>query len=240
MPVHDWTNVEAGIFHHFHHSWIEEIQRALNAGLLPTDCYALAEQYAAGFGPDVLTLQADESPAGYEAGGGVLLEEPQVRLVAETDQDFFRRKQKSVVVRHVSGDRIVAVVEIVSHGNKSSQSALRSFVEKAVELLSRNIHIVIVDLFPPGPRDPDGIHAAIWHSFTGQQYELPDPNPLTLAAYEAAGSVRAFVEHVSVGDSLPAMPLYLRPRAHIPLPLEATYNGAFAVLPRRWREVLSG
>ena len=59
MPVHDWTNVEAGIFHHFHHSWIEEIQRVLNAGLLPPDCYALAEQHAAGFGPDVLTLQAN-------------------------------------------------------------------------------------------------------------------------------------------------------------------------------------
>ena len=25
MPVHDWTRVEAGIFHAFHHSWIEEI-----------------------------------------------------------------------------------------------------------------------------------------------------------------------------------------------------------------------
>jgi len=239
MPVHDWTNVDAGIFHAFHHSWIEEIQRALNAGLLPPDYYALPEQQAAGFGPDVLTLQSAESTGAYQGGGSILLEEPQVRLVAESDQEFYRQKQKSVVVRHVTGDRIVAVVELVSHGNKSSQSALRSFVEKAVEFLSRNVHLVIVDLFPPGPRDPDGIHAAIWQSFTGQHYELPDANPLTLAAYEAAGSVRAFVEHVSVGDSLPAMPLYLRPRAHIPLPLEQTYNSAFAVLPRRWRDVLS-
>lgn len=30
MPVHDWTRVEAGIFHHFHHAWIEENTRALN------------------------------------------------------------------------------------------------------------------------------------------------------------------------------------------------------------------
>ncbi len=27
MPVHDWTRVEAGIFHDFHHAWIEEIKR---------------------------------------------------------------------------------------------------------------------------------------------------------------------------------------------------------------------
>ena len=57
MPAHDWSRVAAGIFHHLHHSWIEEIQRALNSGLLPDDYYALAEQRAAGYGPDILTLQ---------------------------------------------------------------------------------------------------------------------------------------------------------------------------------------
>jgi hypothetical protein len=30
MPIHDWTRVDAGIFHHFHQSWIPEISRALN------------------------------------------------------------------------------------------------------------------------------------------------------------------------------------------------------------------
>src|SRR5262245_65409977 len=48
MPVHDWSRIDAGIFHDFHHAWIEEIKRALNAGLLPVDYYALAEQQAAG------------------------------------------------------------------------------------------------------------------------------------------------------------------------------------------------
>jgi hypothetical protein len=60
MPVHDWTRVDAGIFHHFHHGWIEEIARALNRGLLPSDHYALAEQIAGGLGPDVLTLKGPE------------------------------------------------------------------------------------------------------------------------------------------------------------------------------------
>jgi hypothetical protein len=49
MPIHDWTRVEAGIFHDFHHGWIEEIKRTLNAGLLPDDYYALAEQHASRF-----------------------------------------------------------------------------------------------------------------------------------------------------------------------------------------------
>ena len=46
MPIHDWTRVDAGIFHHFHHGWIEDLSRALNRGLLPPDHYALAEQIA--------------------------------------------------------------------------------------------------------------------------------------------------------------------------------------------------
>src|SRR5260370_27244079 len=57
MPVRDWTRVIAGIFHHFHHGWIEEIARALNRGVLPPEYYALAEQVAGGLGPDVLTLE---------------------------------------------------------------------------------------------------------------------------------------------------------------------------------------
>ncbi len=57
MPIHDWTRVDAGIFHAFHHSWIEEISRSLNRGLLPTEYYALAEQITGDLGPDVLTLR---------------------------------------------------------------------------------------------------------------------------------------------------------------------------------------
>ena len=29
MPIHDWTRVDAGLFHAFHHGWIEELARAL-------------------------------------------------------------------------------------------------------------------------------------------------------------------------------------------------------------------
>src|SRR4051812_1333823 len=57
MPMHDWTVVPAGIFHAFHHRWISAISDDLNAGILPPEFYALPEQQAAGFGPDVLTLQ---------------------------------------------------------------------------------------------------------------------------------------------------------------------------------------
>ena len=44
MPIHDWTRVDAGIFHDFHLGWIAEIRHVLNGGLLPPNYYALAER----------------------------------------------------------------------------------------------------------------------------------------------------------------------------------------------------
>jgi hypothetical protein len=245
MPIHDWTRVDAGIFHAFHHSWIEEIARALNRGLLPPDYYALPEQHAAGFGPDVLTLQEQESDedeaqpdASISAEGGVVLAPAKLQPTAETDMAFYRRKQKSVTVRHVSGDRIVAMVEIVSPGNKAARNPMRAFVAKTAELLDRQIHLLIIDILPPGRRDPDGVHGEIWQEIAGEEYSAPHDRPLTLAAYESGLTLRAYVVPTGVGETLTDMPLFLEPDRAVQVPLEATYMSAFAETPRRWRRVL--
>jgi hypothetical protein len=241
MPVHDWTRVEAGIFHAFHHDWITELARALNGGLLPADYYALPEQQAAGFGPDVLGLQSPPAgEAGAAAGGTATLAptRPRTTFTAETDAEFYRRKKSSVVVRHVSGDRIVAMLEIVSPGNKASRHAFRAFVDKACELLEHRVHLLILDPFPPGPRDPNGVHAAIWQEVQDEPFALPKDKPLTLVAYECDLTTRAYIEPIAVGDPLPNMPLFVEPTVYVWVPLEATYQAAFAGLPRRWRTVL--
>ena len=50
---------------------------------------------------------------------------PKLQPTAETDMAFYRRKQKAIAVRHVSGDRIVAMIEILSPGNKAARNPLR-------------------------------------------------------------------------------------------------------------------
>jgi hypothetical protein len=246
MPIHDWTRVDAGVFHDFHQAWVQEIKRALNR-LLPRDYYALSEQRGAGFEPDGLTWRsrgwddgpdvapADDDP---DADGGVLVAAPRATRVAETDLDYYRRKQTIVAVRHVSGDELVAVVEIVSPGNKSSRHALDEFVKKAAALIDHRIHLLILDLLPPTPRDPAGTHGRIWDEMTGQPYDMPPDKPLTLVSYEAGSALRAFIEPVAVGDRLPDVPLFLRPDRCLMVSLEATYAEAFASVPRRWRDVL--
>jgi hypothetical protein len=59
MPIHDWTRVDAGIFHAFHHHWLTDLSRALNRGLLPAEYYALPDQIAGSPESDVLDSEAN-------------------------------------------------------------------------------------------------------------------------------------------------------------------------------------
>ena len=61
MPVHDWTRVDAGLFHAFHFNWIASLCAALNDGSLPSDYFALPEQNIKGPIPDALTLKLSTS-----------------------------------------------------------------------------------------------------------------------------------------------------------------------------------
>lgn len=241
MPIHDWSRVDSGIFHHFHQRWMGHVARVLNEGLLPDDYYALTEQFAAGFGPDVLTLQdggnSDDSKRA--SSGGVALATPKLLPVAETDMAYYRRKQNIVVVRHVSDDRVVAVVEIVSPSNKAARHPFRAFLQKAADLIDAGIHLMILDVHQPSRRDPEGVHAAIWNAISGEEPTLPKGKPLTFASYECGNTVRAYVMHAAVGDAIPEMPLFLEPGQAVSVPLDATYEAAFAEVPRRWQRVLN-
>ena len=126
MPVHDWTRVDAGLFHAFHQRWISALCDALNAGELPPDFFALPEQSIRGPIPDVLTLRlsaAGTEPAGNaQAAVAVADDPPRARLVRSTERGLYARKADRVTVRHRHG-RIVAVIEIVSPGNKGGAAS---------------------------------------------------------------------------------------------------------------------
>jgi hypothetical protein len=244
MPVHDWTRVEAGIFHHFHLEWVGELARALNRGLLPADHYALAEQVTTAWEPDVLTLRGPTMGSPPEknppAGIALALAPPKVHFRVKTEIDLYATKAKAIVIRHTSNHQIIAVMEIVSPGNKSSRQRLRAFVAKGEQLLRSGIHLLLVDLFPPGPRDPQGIHKALWDEFIDNDFVLPQDQPLTLAAYSGGPCPEAFVEPTAVGAVLPAMPLFLTSEVYVEVPLQATYQSAWEAVPAYWRAVLTG
>ena len=106
MPIHDWTRVHPGVFHDFHLGWIAGLWRALNGGLLPSDHYAGIAE-----------------PPDPPLGGG-------------SEAETYTRRRRTLVIRHVRDDRVVALIEIVSPGNKAGRHAFRTFVETADEPLT--------------------------------------------------------------------------------------------------------
>jgi hypothetical protein len=238
MAVHDWTRVDAGLFHAFHQQWISALCAALNGGVLPPDYFALPEQNIRGPIPDVLTLKLVPG-ANEKGGGGLAVAEapPQARVVRRSEADVYAAKADRITVRHRHGD-VVAVVEILSSGNKASRAEYLSFIQKSASLIRQNIHLLVVDLFPPGPRDPQGIHKSIWDEFQEEPFSLPPDKPLTLASYDAGPPRVAYVESIAVGDALPDMPLFLHPEIYVPAPLEETYNTTWSVFPAALRGLL--
>lgn len=268
MPIHDWTRVSAGTFHDLHCTWIPLLKIKLNDGLLPRGYDAQVEQVAGELTADVLTLEsggmtplldvasrgdlttnvltlesddADDldlerpSPQG---GIAVGVAPPRVELTASLESVHYAARARRLVVRHSSADRVVAVIEVVSRGNKASQRAWRTFVQKCSGLILGGTHLVVVDLFPPGPRDPQGIHGAIWTELGDDLYHMPPEKPLTAAAYAADEIPRAYVQPLAVGDVLPPMPLFVTADVYVNVPLEETYQAAYHSVPQRWRKTL--
>jgi len=231
MPIHDWTRVDAGIFHSFHTTWIGELTIRLNAGLLPPDYFALGEQVAGEVGPDVLTLR--EPPE-------TNLDTPEVLTVAETEARFYAGRQRRLVIRHTSGNRIVAILEILSAANKKSRHAFGVFLEKALSALEHGIHLLLIDLQPPSPRDPRGIHDALWQELAGESYQPPPGKDRTLVAYTAGLTQKAYIEPVAINQFLTPMPLFLTAERYVKVPLEETYQAAYEGVPRIYRRVLEG
>ncbi|MEZ6089718.1 MAG: DUF4058 family protein [Pirellulaceae bacterium] len=242
MPMHDWSRVQAGIYHNFHFRWIAAIMDRLNDGLLPKGMIAMAEQVIGGPEPDVVTLQQNDIVFPASEGNTATLTEappkPKTEFVIPVEVDRYAAKANRVVVRHSLG-KVVAVVELVSPGNKHSRHAIRTFVEKTVDLLYDTINLLVIDPFPPSPRDPQGIHKVIWDEISDEPFALPEDRQLTLAAYQAEPIKTAYVEPFTVGQSIPEMPLFLKNDFYINVPLEATYMDTWNVLPQILRDLVS-
>ncbi|MBI2806004.1 MAG: DUF4058 family protein [Planctomycetes bacterium] len=237
MPIHDWSKIPSGLFHHFHQDWSIEIARTLNRGTLPKGLSALVEQRSGPKEGDVLTVESrPKFKESVDAGSSGLatLERPATRIVRSTAKQIYAARANRIVVKHHLG-KIVAVIEIMSPGNKDSRAALRDFVDKTIDFMRRGVHLLIVDLFPPSARDPFGIHKVLWDEIHEEDFVFPEGKDRILASYEMGGEHVAYVEPIAVGDALANMPLFLATGMHVPVPLETTYQRTWEVSPEELR-----
>jgi hypothetical protein len=237
MPIHDWTRVKAGKFHDFHQDWIIEVRRTLNGGLLPPGYSAETDQIVTGREPDIVTIASNGSHP--EGGLAVAAVPPRAQQIAriESEAAIYARKANRLSIRF-EDDRVVAIIEVLSPGNKDGKGAIDAFKAKIVDFLRIGVSVVLIDLFPPTRRDPQGIHQLIWDEFTGDPFEArPNDKPLTVASYDAGGAITAYVDPVAVGDNLPDVPLFLAPGWYVNIPLEQTYRRSWSLGPKSIRDL---
>ena len=237
MPIHDWKRVNAGIFHHFHNSWIEEIARFLNRGQLPRGYYALAEQMTGDFGPDVLTLQLpvdrslSASPNLTEASRW-LMRRRRSGFTPGPRFDIYAAKAKTVVIRHRSRHQIIAMVEIVSPGEQEWPDCVRRLRSQSRSSLAFRHPSADRRSIPAdgmrSRRHPSGdLGQGRRRGFRSAGRQAPDLRVLR----GLPGSQRSSSSRWRSADSLPDMPLFLTRQVYVPVPLEATYSAAWEALP---------
>lgn len=256
MTVHDWSRVDDNVFHDFHNSWVVHIKDALNSGLLPPEYYARCEQHYGKPIADLLALcdegRPNESTNGSErqlGGGAVALavaDAPPRTRIHKVLQPVRRTRDRTVAVRRAEDGRIVAVIEVVSPGNKDGRVHTQAFVSKLTQTLNAGVHLVLLDLLPMNRASPDGLHVKIADDLgiprTGDGEEdgvQPEDFPIALLSYESdLPDIGAYMEYLRVGDRIPHLPLFLAPGHYVNMPLGATYEATYEPLPRITKSLL--
>lgn len=144
-------------------------------------------------------------------------------LVERTEYEFSGTRPNRIVVKRGLG-RTLAVIEIVSPGNKRTRAAFDEFVSRIRDYLGRGIHVLLVDIFPPAAGD---LHDAVWNQLEGATPSSSNRTGPCVASYQAGASRHAFLDLLAVGDPLPDLPLFLTADQSVTVPLEAAYLRAW-------------
>lgn len=226
MPMHDWTRVEAGIFHDFHQTWLTYLKAELNGGVLPPGYFAASDMVMRPTVPDVMTLRTPTRGSTPETGTTAVADLPATR----TRRTLTRlRPQRRLSVRRVHGGEVVAVIELVSPSNKDRAAHVTQFAGKIADAIEEGVHALVIDVFPPTRHDPQTLHGAIESMLDGrfvgaaEPFQMPEGETRCFASYRAGEELDAFLEYPRVGADLPAMPLFLTAEHFVSLPLERPY-----------------
>jgi hypothetical protein len=229
MLIHDWSQMDAGVFHDFHQSWMVGIRQALNTVGLSSEYYALFEM------PNATTEQEifDEvfSDERLDERGYPL------EVTEEDERQIYALKKNVLGIHRTADDRQVARIEAAVPGNKSSRQAWRKFQARIARSLNRGLNLLLLDVVPPTTFAPTSLHDAICADLCVDSNDVPE-RLFAFGAYRSGNEVQAIVETRNVGDPLPIASLFLSPTHTVQIDFGEAYSKALAGMPRHLRERL--
>ncbi len=216
-----------------HAMWPANVVQQLKTLLPPGFVSAPNVHLGSRFEIDVATYQRDNSPStASESGeGGVAtavwtVAEPNLAVETEIpDYDEYEVR----IYDAERGRTLVAVIELVSPGNKDRPESRNAFVGKCAALLRKGIAVSIVDLVTPMQFN---LYAELM-TFLGQTDPTMGAEPSAIYAASCRwliqnqrATLQTWSHIMTVGQPLPTLPLWLTPTRVVPLVLEQSYEKA--------------
>ncbi len=222
----------------FHGAWAEAMASNLNESLLPDRYVAEARVKLGGqVEIDVGTFAEHGTSASSELGGVAVWAPPKPIATAPLDfqdPDIFEVQ----VLSEEDGLRLVAAIELVSPANKDRPANRRMFAVKCASYLHSGVSVIIVDVVT---ERSGNLHAELLE-LLGVQLSTPGQGvqDLYASAYRTAPRpqrlhLKTWAHALTLGGSLPTLPLWLQADLCLPLDLEAIYHSA--CVARRIREL---
>jgi hypothetical protein len=215
----------------FHAAWAGEIMAWLNKRLSRRYFATIYTHLGPDIAADVAEFEREPSPEDAPANGSVNGEvaveiwAPPVTALA---MPAIFPDDLEVRVHDAERDaKVVAVVELVSPGNKDRSEARRAFAIKCAAYLQRGIGVVTIDIVTSRRFN---LHNELVR-LLGQAdtYLMAEETAIYTVAYRPArrsnvDQIDIWPTPLTVGGSLPVVPLALRGTRAIPLDLDATYT----------------
>jgi hypothetical protein len=187
---------------------------------------------------DVATFEDEDeglTPSGGTNGGAVataVWAPPRPSLVVATDLPT-QPVYEVLVYDEKRHSRLVAAVEIVSPANKDRPEHRRVFAAKCAGLLRQRVSVVIVDLVTTRTHN---LYAELLDLIGLTDPGLaPEPPSLYAAAcrltkHGTDWMLETWPQPLTLGDSLPTLPLWLADNLAVPLNLEESYEQSCNIL----------
>lgn len=224
MPLHDWATTRgwSGV----HILWMTEILRFIKP--------RLPEGFRAYVGTSPVV--AIDDPEGEPDVSVRRLEGGTHRVLPDDEPDPFQPDWE-VAVATLEEDRslylerngrLVAVVELVSPGNKDGNEKKAKYLSRYLGYLTNHVHLLLVDVHPKpyAYSFADRLAARL-----GVPDQTPLPSPYAISYRVSSGdstggwlAVRKFP--LAVGSTLPEVPLAIGFPDVVPVDLETTYMAA--------------
>lgn len=221
MPLHDHFHEPLASRRHwtaFHNAWATYLSEDIN-DRLPPGYFAEANVHFS-IEIDVATWQesSSSSPSAEPWTPGA----PQLVVPFALNTDVV----EVLVYQNQGGPVLAGAVELVSPSNKDRPDSRTAFVAKCATYLHQGVGLVVVDVVTERRAN---LHQQLL------ALVAPDTRGVVLAdlyaaAYRPAGHNGAAIlevwhEALTIAGLLPTMSLWLRGLGHLPLRLEATYEG---------------